>query len=255
MALAFQPLHRPIVFLVGAFFGIEALGAYAVAVSLAIVTMSPLYAICSSLGVSILARNKSSRERSPASVYGRRLGLRYFRIQFLCRRWRQPRSACAGDLRSAVFRGARGPDCTRRDRLVRILRGPASVLLLVQGDARAVDDCQPVGGVGFGLAALFVKALPTLESMLAGILVGDVLCFALLQNFVCRQLPQVREPSRALFATEAGMAVGLLVLLSITSSAGLGERAIVVALSASATAWMAWANTPDCTEGPPAPAL
>ncbi len=225
--------------IVGAAFGVEVLGAYAVILSLAIVIMSPLTAICSSLAVPILARSRPHLDRFPAvfETVARAYGLYGFAY-----------CAVVGlslDLMVPMIYGAQytvepGVRIVLAFMaLVRILRGPATTLFLVDGDTRRLSLANLVAGVGLGLAVWFVSLSPTLESVLLGLLIGDCLSFAAFQALLSRRLPAIRSRSVRLLGIEAAFAAGLGCALLATTGADVRLRGIVAAGCCVALAWMA----------------
>jgi O-antigen/teichoic acid export membrane protein len=213
--------------LVGSFFGVETLGSYAVIVSIALVAMSPFYAICSSLCLSIVARNRANFRRFAnlfraatwsfglfAFGYCAFVGLT---LDYIVPWVFGSRHVVEPDIRlTLAFIAA-----------IRILRGPATVLLLVDGRTSRLTMANLLAGVGLAFAFVSVRAFPTLEAILLGILVGDLLSFGLFQRFLIMQIPSFGSRLTVIPVTISVAALGLLSALASPLGASLGGRASI----------------------------
>jgi hypothetical protein len=189
--------------------------------------MSPFYAICSGLGVSIIARNRSEPPRFEALLMAMIWGFFVFAFSY---------AAFTGltlDLLAARLFGQRyGVDQFVRCAIamivfVRILRGPPSVLLLVDGLTRKLAFANLVAGAGLFCAALLVRIAPTLDAVIVGVLIGDLLSFAAFQVYLARQAPSLWPKMRQALALELVAAMGLVAALALTDGADAPGRVMV----------------------------
>lgn len=224
--------------LVGAFFGVKTLAAYGVITSLAIVSISPFYAIGSSLSVSILARNHADEQRFPdllmaivwsfgtfALLYSTAIGLTLDLVV--------PR--VFGD----QYRVSYGVQITlAMIAFIRIARGPSSAVLLVDGETSRLTVANLVGGTGLAIAALFVYAVPRLESVLLGLLAGDLLSFVLLQCLLFRRASDLRQRLFDAVAFGSLAAGGLCLALLAVANHGYGGRVTIAFACFVIALWM-----------------
>ena len=226
-------------FLVGASLGVATLGVYSVILSLSVAAMSPFYAICSSVGVSVIAKNRSEPTRFRTLLLAMTWGFFLFGLSY---------AAFTGltlDFLAPKLFGQRYVvEATVRCIIalivfLRIIRGPASVLLLVEGQTRSLAFANIVAGVGLVCAFLFVHAAPTLAAVLLGVLIGDALSFALFQRLLLQWAPGLSRQIMSVLALEMAAAVGLAAALSLTYGEAIGARVLIGLVCCCLAAWMA----------------
>lgn len=218
--------------LVGATFGVEILGTYAVIVSIAIATMSPIYATFSSVALVTVARNRPNSRRFPdlftAVVWGFGL-LGFAHCAFIGLSLDLIVPKIFGD-RYVVEPGVRIALATIA--FIRVMRGPPSVLLLVDGGTGRLTASNLVAGIGLGVAIVSVQAVPTLDAVLIGMLVGDLLSLLLFQLFQFRQVPDFGLRLLRVLALQCAAALALSGALVSALGTEPGGR-MLIALAAS----------------------
>jgi O-antigen/teichoic acid export membrane protein len=226
-------------FLVGATLGVATLGVYSVILSLSVVAVSPFYAIFSGIGVSVIAKNRSDPARFNALLVALIWGFCLFGFSY---------AAFTGltlDLLAPKLFGPRyAVDLFARCVIamiafLRIVRGPASVLFLVDGRTRDLALANLVASVGLVCAFLFVRMVPTLEAVLLGVVIGDLASFCLFQSFLLRGAPGLSRKIMSALAFELALALGLLAALSLTGEPAAGDRIAIGLVSGCLVAWMA----------------
>jgi O-antigen/teichoic acid export membrane protein len=227
-------------FLVGATLGVATLGVYSVILSLSITAMSPFYAICSSIGVSVVAKNRSEPGRFAAVLLALIWGFCLFGFGY---------AAFTGltldVLAPKLFGQLYVVDLSVRCIItmivfLRIIRGPASVLLLVDGQTRSLALANLVSGLGMACAFLFVQSVPTLGAVLLGVMIGDLLSLGLFQRCLLRGAPELSRQILWVLAFELAAIMGLLSALWLADTATIGARALIGLGCGCLAAGMAW---------------
>ena len=227
-------------FLVGATLGVATLGVYSVILSLSITAMSPFYSIFSSIGVSVVAKNRSEPGRFGAVLLAMIWGFGLFgfsyaaftglTLDFLALKLFGERYVVDVSVRCIVTMIV----------FLRIIRGPASVVLLVDGSTRRLASANLVAGAGLACAFLFVQAVPTLGAVVLGVLIGDLFSLGLFQRFLLRAAPGLSRPIMSVLAFELAAVTGLLAALWTADAATLGVRVLIGLACGCLAAWMAW---------------
>jgi O-antigen/teichoic acid export membrane protein len=226
-------------FLVGATLGVATLGVYSVILSLSVVAFSPFYSICSGIGVSVIARNRWDHGRFGSLLLAMIWGFCLFGFAY---------AAFTGLMLDVLAPGLFGPlyavDLPTRLMItmivfLRIVRGPASILLLVDGRTRGLAVANLVAGVGLACSALFVHLAPMLESVLLGVLIGDALSLALFQRFLVQGAPGLARQIMSVLGFELAAVAGLLAALAGAANAGAGARVPIALACLGLAGWIA----------------
>lgn len=174
--------------LVGAVFGVEILGVYAVVMNLALTPISFIFQIFGGFGISMLLRSEDDRTKQNASIiwliwFFALLGLLYSMFVGL-----------SLDVLTPLIFGRHYTVPATVHALVtfitflRVFNGAPTSILLSSRHTIQLVSANLMGTVGLLAAVLFIHFYPTLVALLIGILLGDLLSSVVLQRAVFNRL-------------------------------------------------------------------
>jgi O-antigen/teichoic acid export membrane protein len=179
--------------MVGYFFGVEVLAGYGIILTVAMVPLSSVYRIASSIASAMLARDRNAPERLEASYMlttwafillgfgyasGLALGLDVVTPLVFGQAYK-----VGGAVHLLVSLIA----------FMRVLRWSATLLLLALGATRRLALATIINGFGLLIGVTLVIVRADLSSVLVGVLIGDFLSYVVFQHTVLERIPAARR--------------------------------------------------------------